>query len=164
MAILSPVIEVRGEEATIEAGFFAAKLGLSLDRLRAEMRRGIVYGVVERGVGEDEGRLRLTFRRRAARGRARPGCRLRARLLPALDRSRRWRRGAGRPVDRAGPARVRAGGAPAMASPVEAHPAVLSPLRRPRPGDAPGRGGVKASRPPVRIAFGRLQGWLPPPG
>ena len=65
MAILSPIIEVRGEEATVEAGFLAAKLGLSLDRLRAEMRRGIVYGVVERGVGEDEGRLRLTFRRRA---------------------------------------------------------------------------------------------------
>jgi hypothetical protein len=65
MAIISPIIEVRGEEATIEADFLAAKLGLSLDRLRAEMRRGIVYGVVERGVGEDEGRLRLTFRHRA---------------------------------------------------------------------------------------------------
>ena len=65
MAILPPGIEVRGEEATIEADFLAAKLGLSLDRLRAEMRRGIVYGVVERGVGEDEGRLRLTFRHRA---------------------------------------------------------------------------------------------------
>ena len=65
MTIISPVIEVRGEEATIEADFLAAKLGLSLDRLRAEMRRGIVYGVVERGVGEDAGRLRLTFRHRA---------------------------------------------------------------------------------------------------
>ena len=65
MAILSPIIEVRGEEATIEAGSLAAKLGLSLDRLRAEMRRGIVYGVVERGVGEDAGRVRLTFRYRA---------------------------------------------------------------------------------------------------
>ena len=65
MATLLPVIEVRGEEATIEAGFLAAKLGLSVDRLRAEMRRGIVYGVVERGVGEDAGRLRLTFRHRA---------------------------------------------------------------------------------------------------
>ncbi len=65
MAILPPVVEVRGEEATIEAGFLAAKLGLSVDRLRAEMRRGIIYGVVERGVGEDAGRLRLTFRYRA---------------------------------------------------------------------------------------------------
>jgi hypothetical protein len=29
------------------------------------LRRGIVHGVVERGVGEDAGRLRLTFRYRA---------------------------------------------------------------------------------------------------
>ena len=65
MATLPPAIEVRGEEARIEAGFLAAKLGLSVDRLQAEMRRGIVYGVVERGEGEDAGRLRLTFRYRA---------------------------------------------------------------------------------------------------
>jgi hypothetical protein len=65
MATRPAVIEVRGEEATIEAGFLAAKLGLSVDRLRAEMRRGVVYGVAERGVGEDAGRLRLTFRHRA---------------------------------------------------------------------------------------------------
>jgi Family of unknown function (DUF6522) len=61
----SPVIEVEGEKATIEAGHLAAKLGLSMDRLRADMRRGIVHGVVERGIGEDAGRLRLTFRHRA---------------------------------------------------------------------------------------------------
>jgi hypothetical protein len=36
-----------------------------VDRLRAEMRRGIVYGVLERGLGDDAGRLRLTFRHRA---------------------------------------------------------------------------------------------------
>ena len=65
MDLSSPAIEVRGDEATIEAGFLAAKLGLSVDRLRAEMRRGIVYGVVERGIGEDAGRMRLTFRLRA---------------------------------------------------------------------------------------------------
>ena len=59
------LIAVEGEEVTIKAGFLAAKLGLSVDRLRAEMRRGIVYGVSERGVGEDAGRLRLTFRYRA---------------------------------------------------------------------------------------------------
>ena len=29
------------------------------------MQRGIVYGVVERGEGEDAGRTRLTFRYRA---------------------------------------------------------------------------------------------------
>ena len=55
----------RREEAIIEAAHLAAKLGLSVDRLRAEMQRGIVYAVVERGVGEDAGRLRLTFRYRA---------------------------------------------------------------------------------------------------
>jgi len=60
-----PAVEVRGDEATIEASFLAAKLGLSVDRLRVEMQRGIVYGVVERGIGEDAGRLRLTFRYRA---------------------------------------------------------------------------------------------------
>ncbi len=60
-----PLIEVHGEEATIAAGHLAAKLGLSVDRLQAEMRKGIVYGVVERGVGEDAGRLRLTVRYRA---------------------------------------------------------------------------------------------------
>ena len=65
MAILPPVVELRGENATIEAGHLAAKLGLSVDRLRAEMRRGIVYGVIEQGTGEDAGRLRLTFRYRA---------------------------------------------------------------------------------------------------
>ena len=65
MATLPAVVEVQGDEATIEAGFLAAKLGLSVDRLRAEMRRGVVYGVAERGEGEDAGRLRLTFRHRA---------------------------------------------------------------------------------------------------
>ena len=39
-----------------------SRLGLSVARLQAEMRRGIIYGVVERGMGEDVGRLRLTFR------------------------------------------------------------------------------------------------------
>jgi hypothetical protein len=59
------VVEVNGDEATVEAGYLAVKLGLSVDRLRSEMRRGIVYGVAERGVGEDAGRLRLTFQYRS---------------------------------------------------------------------------------------------------
>jgi hypothetical protein len=62
-----PNISIRGDEATIEAGYLAGKLGLSVDRPRAEMRRGIVYAVAERGVGEDAGRTRLTFRHRARR-------------------------------------------------------------------------------------------------
>jgi Family of unknown function (DUF6522) len=56
---------IQDDEVTIDADYLAEKLGLSTDRLRAEMRRGIVYGLVERGVGNDAGRLRLTFRYRA---------------------------------------------------------------------------------------------------
>jgi signal transduction histidine kinase len=60
----SPIIGTHGDEVTVEASYLAARLGLSVDRLRAEMRRGIIYSVVERGMGEDAGRLRLTFRYR----------------------------------------------------------------------------------------------------
>ncbi len=60
-----PVIEIHGDDVTVEAGYLAARLGLSVARLRTEMRGGIIYSVVERGVGEDAGRLRLTFRYRA---------------------------------------------------------------------------------------------------
>ena len=40
-------------------------LGLTPDFFWREMKRGIVYGVVERGEGDDAGRVRLTFRYRA---------------------------------------------------------------------------------------------------
>jgi hypothetical protein len=60
-----PIIEIHGDDVTVEASYLAARLGLPVDRLRAEMRRGIIYSVVERGVGEDAGRLRLAFRYRA---------------------------------------------------------------------------------------------------
>lgn len=60
-----PVIEIHGDDVTVEASYLAARLGLSVDQLRAEMPRGIIYSVVERGMGEDAGRLRLTFRYRA---------------------------------------------------------------------------------------------------
>ena len=59
-----PVIEIHGDDVTVEASYLAARLGLPVDRLRTEMRRGIVYSVVERGMGEDSGLLRLTFRYR----------------------------------------------------------------------------------------------------
>jgi hypothetical protein len=62
---LSPLIEVHGDDVTVEASYLAARLGLPVERFRAEMRRGIIYSVVERGMGEDAGRLRLTFRYRA---------------------------------------------------------------------------------------------------
>jgi hypothetical protein len=50
---------------TVDAELVAGKLGLSPDAFWREMRRGIVYGVVERGEGDDAGRTRLTFRYRA---------------------------------------------------------------------------------------------------
>jgi uncharacterized protein DUF6522 len=65
MNAFPPVIEIHGEDVTVEAAYLAARLGLPVDRLRTEMRRGIVYSVVERGIGEDAGRLRLSFRYRA---------------------------------------------------------------------------------------------------
>jgi len=49
----------------VEAELIAQKLGLSPDAFWREMKRGIVYGVVERGEGEDVGRTLLTFLYRA---------------------------------------------------------------------------------------------------
>jgi len=49
----------------VDAELVAGKLGLSPDAFLREMQRGIVYGVVERGEGDDAGRMRLTFRYRA---------------------------------------------------------------------------------------------------
>ena len=49
----------------VDAKLVADKLGLSPDAFWREMKRGIVYGVVERGEGDDAGRMRLTFRYRA---------------------------------------------------------------------------------------------------
>ena len=60
-----PIIEIHGDDVTVEASYLAARLGLPVDQLRTEMRRGIIYSVVERGTGEDAGRLRLTFRYRS---------------------------------------------------------------------------------------------------
>jgi hypothetical protein len=60
-----PIIEIHDDDITVEASYLAARFDLSVDRLRAEMRRGIIFSVVERGMGEDAGRLRLTFRYRA---------------------------------------------------------------------------------------------------
>jgi hypothetical protein len=50
---------------TVDAKLVAGRLGLSPDAFWREMQRGIVYGVVERGEGEDAGSVRLTFRYRA---------------------------------------------------------------------------------------------------
>lgn len=55
-------ISVNDGEITIDAALLAHKLGLSPEALRAEMRRGAVLSVVEKGQDEDAGRTRLTFR------------------------------------------------------------------------------------------------------
>jgi len=38
-----PIIEIHGDDVTVEASYLAARFDLSVDRLRAEMRRGIIY-------------------------------------------------------------------------------------------------------------------------
>jgi len=48
----------------VDATLVARGLNLPVEQFMAEMRRGIVYSTSERGIGEDEGRLRLTFRYR----------------------------------------------------------------------------------------------------
>ena len=65
------------------------------------MRRGLVYSVAERGIDEDEGHMRLTFRYRArswtvvARGPQKPAPRhvrliIRRQRVPPLCRGPRW--------------------------------------------------------------------------
>ena len=51
-------------EITIAADLLAQQLGLSVEALKAQMRRGYVYSLAEQGVAEDAGRTRLTFRYR----------------------------------------------------------------------------------------------------
>ncbi len=54
-----------GDEITIDAALLAPELGLSTEVLKAEMGKGLVYCVAEKGTEEDLGRMRLTFRYRA---------------------------------------------------------------------------------------------------
>jgi len=50
---------------TVDAGSIAARLGMTPEVLLAEMRKGLVFQLTEKGEGEDAGRYRLTFRYRA---------------------------------------------------------------------------------------------------
>jgi hypothetical protein len=59
------VITLSEDGFVVEAELVSGKLGLSPDAFWREMRRGVVYGVAERGDGDDAGRVRLTFRYRA---------------------------------------------------------------------------------------------------
>ena len=67
-ALSSPAVTIGDGEIIIAAELLAPKLGLSTEALKAEMRRGYVYSLAERGIDEDAGRTRLTFRYRKARG------------------------------------------------------------------------------------------------
>ena len=48
----------------VDATLVARGLNLPVEQLMAGMRRGIVYSTSERGIDEDAGRFRLTFRYR----------------------------------------------------------------------------------------------------
>lgn len=52
-------------DVVLDATTMAQLLSAPLDALLADLRAGAVHSVVERGEGEDAGRLRLTLRRRA---------------------------------------------------------------------------------------------------
>jgi hypothetical protein len=60
----SSAVTIGDGEITIAADLIAPKLGLSTETLKAEMRRGYVYSVAERGIDEEAGRTRLAFRYR----------------------------------------------------------------------------------------------------
>ena len=59
----------RDGDLTGDAQVLAPRLGLSVAKLKAEMRRGIVYSRVERGEGADAGywRITVTYRQHAIR-------------------------------------------------------------------------------------------------
>lgn len=61
----STAITVSNDGFTVDAELVAQKLGLPPDVFWQELKRGIVYGVAERGEGDDTGRTRLTFRYRS---------------------------------------------------------------------------------------------------
>ena len=61
---------VKGDDTTtivVPAELVAAGLGLSTETFIANLRVGLVYEITEKGVGEDSGRFRLTFRFRSRR-------------------------------------------------------------------------------------------------
>lgn len=51
-----------GDGETATADLRVSKLGLSVEALKSEMRRGYVYGVTEQGIDKAAGRTRLAFR------------------------------------------------------------------------------------------------------
>ena len=61
-ALSSAAVTIEDGEITIAADLLAQKLGLSVDALKMQMRRGYVYSLGEQGIAEDAGCTRLTFR------------------------------------------------------------------------------------------------------
>jgi len=64
VALTHVEIDAAGD-AVLTAPQAAALLGVALDAFVADLRAGRVYSIVERGEGDDAGRLRLTLRNRA---------------------------------------------------------------------------------------------------
>lgn len=64
-ALSSSAVTIEDGAITIAAHLLAQKLGLSVEALKAEMRRGHGYSLGEQGIAEDAGRARLPFRYRA---------------------------------------------------------------------------------------------------
>lgn len=61
----TPAITLCDGGVTVDASLVAEKLGLPIDAFWRDIKRGIVYSVVERGEDQDAGKLRLTFRCRS---------------------------------------------------------------------------------------------------
>lgn len=58
-----------GGEVVLAAEDAALLLGVPLADFLADLRSGVVFSVIERGEGEDAGRIRATLRRRGAEAR-----------------------------------------------------------------------------------------------
>ena len=63
-ALPKAAVTIEDGEITIAADLLAQKLELSVEALKAEMRRGYVYSLCEQGIAEEAGCTRLTFRYR----------------------------------------------------------------------------------------------------
>lgn len=61
----STAVDVNGDQIAIDAEVLAPGLGFTVEALKENMAKGRVVSVAEKGVGEDAGRTRLTFRYRA---------------------------------------------------------------------------------------------------
>lgn len=60
-------IKVQADSFQIDASLVADGLGIEASRVPALLRSGEITSVSERGIGEDEGRYRLTFFHRSKR-------------------------------------------------------------------------------------------------